>query len=136
MSKEMKISYITEEDIKKERLERAVNLTEDELSKYKWNGKPLYKIGHGHSFGRGFYIEYLTKDAECVTQYHDSWFNEGDEYKYNKETEIYEQVIIEKVEHKDIDFSNLNFPTVKNVKAKSIGMDLEPVKPIIPNKDE
>ena len=38
----LKISYVNEEDIKKRKLEKIANITEDKLSKYIWNDKPLY----------------------------------------------------------------------------------------------
>ena len=128
----MKIKVITQKDIDNQLQQTIKGLTDNDKTNFVWDGKPLYKIDHGHCFGRGFYIKYTTLDAIVVIQYGSRWFCNDDEYRYDKETGIYDKVIIEKVETNDIDFNEVigSFPVVKSVSSKSISDDLIPIKPI------
>lgn len=127
----LEFEYTNPEKEHQKLLERIKTLTEEDKSVWSWEGKPLYKIGHGHEFLNGFFVEYTTLDAIKVTQFVDGrWFCGGETYKYNKESDVFEHIKIEPVERKDIDWSELKFPEIKVAKPTTFAMDIQPVKPM------
>jgi hypothetical protein len=128
MSKEEKgfhFVYVTEEDAKRELEETISNLSEDKKSDFKFKGEYFYEIGSGHDFVHGFFMKYVTKKGVQATDYSSYWVINGGDYN------LKDGVFIEtpKVEAKPIDWSEVKLPIVKNVKSKTIGEDLESVKP-------
>jgi len=117
--------HVTGEDLKKELEETISNLTEDKKSDFKFKGEDLYEIGSGHDFVHGWFLKYVTKSGVQATDYESCWVIGGNDY------ELKDGVFVEmpKLEHKPIDWSEIKLPAVKNVKAKTIGEDLKPVKP-------
>ena len=54
------LEYVYEEDVKRQNLNRAAKVREDQLSEFVFNGEPLYRTeGHGHSFVWGYYKRFL-----------------------------------------------------------------------------
>ena len=119
--------YTTEEDTKNETEKLISQITEDKISIFSFKGESLYVTGHGHDFGYGFYVEYITKTGIRATQYVSGLWNIGDNnYRFNEGG----FVLIPKAESHPIDWDNLSFPIVKQVSAKTISSDLISVKPI------
>jgi len=118
--------YVTEEDAKKELQEKIDNLTEDKKSEYQFEGQDLYKIGSGHDFVFGWYVEYVTKKGLQATMFHSGlWRIGGDDYDF-KDNQFIKRP---EGEHTPIDFSAIQFPIVKNVNAKTIADDIKGVEP-------
>ena len=134
----MHIEYTNEEQEHKKLLERIKTLTEKDKSVWVWGGKPLYKIGHGHEFLNGFFVEYTTLDAIKVKQFVDGrWFCGAKEYKFNKETDEFTEIVIERKEPSKIDWDSFSFPCSIKVAAHTIADELKPVRPMnAPNKKE
>ena len=117
--------HVTGEDLERELEETVLNLSEDKKSDFKFKGECFYETGSGHDFVHGFFFKYVTKSKIQATDYGGYWVIDGNDY--NLKDGVF--VEIPKVEHKPIDWSEIKLPFVKNVKAKTIGEDLKPVKP-------
>ena len=123
----MHIEYHTEDDRERELQEKISKLTEDDKSEFVFVDEPLYVIGWGHAFGKGFYTDYATKCGITARQYGGRWTIGSDEYKYKDNEFVF---IPPPPPRKSIDWDSFSLPTVKNIPTKTIGMDLEPVKPM------
>lgn len=122
----MKFVTVTEEDLKRELDEKIANLKEDQKSKFEFEDHPFYKIGHGHCFGRGFYVEYVTKSGIHAYQFGSVWHINGDTYDYIDEEYAKRPTL---KPSPPIDLSKITFPVVAQVAAKTIGLDIVPVIP-------
>lgn len=120
--------YVTESDIENETKNLVSEITEDKVSEYIFNDESLYETGgHGHAFGMGYYYEYITKSGVRATQYvSGKWLICNDEYRYKNN----EFVIIEKPKTYDINWGDVTFPVIKNVNPKTLGSELQSLKPI------
>ena len=120
--------YVTESDIENETKNLVSEITEDKVSEYVFNGESLYETGgYGHEFLNGFYNDYITKSGVRATRYHSGkWSigNDGYHYKNGK------FVIIEKPKTYDINWGDITFPVIKNVSPKTLGGELQSLKPI------
>lgn len=131
MSKGKKIfhfKHVTQEGIDRERKEIVSNIKEEDKSIFLFEGEYFYLVGGGHNFIRGFYREYATKKGLFATQYAGGlWVIGGENYDYENNTFIKRP----EVEVHNFDFSgaNLSFPVIKNVPARTIAEDIQPVKP-------
>jgi len=119
------IKYVTEEDRKRELKEAISNLTEDKKSDIKFKGQDLYEIGSGHDFVNGFFINHVTKSGIQATDYKSYWVIGGSDYELKDDKFIKIPV----VESKPVDCSEITFPVIKSLQAKTIGEDLVPIKP-------
>lgn len=121
-----KLKFITDDDVKRETLQLVADIKEETKSEFEFDGEPFYCIGRGHSFGYGFYLEYITKTGIRAKQFNSGlWFIGSEEYTYDKKW-----ILIPKPEYTPIDFSKLTFPVVKNVKDTTLAQQLTSVKPI------
>ena len=118
----------TEEDAKRERLKQASEVTEDMKSEFIFNGEHLYVLGNGHSFGRGFFVEYITESATVVRRFDDRWFSNGEEYTHSPENG-FELVLLQKLPDEHPGFGEFVFPTALKVAATTMSLDLAPLKP-------
>lgn len=124
------IDFKAEEDAKRERLRRrASGVTEDMKSEFIFNGEHLYVSGNGHSFGRGFFVEYITKSAIVVRRFGDRWLSNGEEYTHSHENG-FELVILQKLPDEHPGFGEFVFPTALKVAATTMSLDLVPLKPM------
>ena len=107
--------YKTDEDIRKVNEERGKNVSENKKSEYTFNGEDLYFVGMGHSFGMGYFNEYITKSGIVARMFHYSqkWGIGNDSYEYVDA----EFVLIPPTPVSDtpIDWESIKFPTVKNM---------------------
>jgi hypothetical protein len=132
MSKDKKgfhFVFVTEEDTKRETIELAKNIKEENITNLVFNGEHLYKTGgRGHSFGLGFYEEHITKSGIRATFYINGWWRIGrEDYKHNTENNEFE--LIPKSPTAEINWDNLSFPIVKNVSARTLAQDIKPYAP-------
>ena len=141
MSKEetgFHIVHKTPEDIERENQETANAVTEEQKTEYTFNGENLYYLGRGHSFGYGFFNEYITKSGVKIWQYLSGrWTihgNAGNDCELI-DNELHLIPIKPTPPREPIDWSSIQFPTVKNVSESSLADKLPSVKPI-QNKDE
>jgi hypothetical protein len=130
----MKINYITEKDIKRKRKEIISNIENYDKSPYlRYNGYDLYMITSGHSFLKGFFIEYITKEDIKIIQYGDEFEIEGVDgvFVYNDDNFIKksEKVTVPSSTETET-IVDLTFPIVNNIQCKTIGQDLVPVPPM------
>ena len=126
--------YKTDEDIRLENIQIASELREDQKTDFIFNGEHLYELGRGHAFGMGFFTEFITKSAIKAIRYDSGkWHINNDEYVYENATFVLIPICPPTTE--PIDFSNLTFPVVKNISAKTMGDDIQPVYPKLSNKD-
>ena len=137
MNNENKLHFIykTHEDLKMENQEKSKSVNEDDKSDFIFNGEPFYLIGRGHSFGLGFYEEYITKSAIVGHRYPSgNWLIDSDDYGYVNN----EFVLIQKQPHqeKPFDESSFNFPMVKQVSTKLLSGQLISVQPKKQNENE
>jgi hypothetical protein len=137
MSNENKFYFVykTEEDTKRENQEKSKSVNEDNKSDFVFNGEPFYYIGRGHSFGFGFYEEYITKSAIEGCRYASgNWIINADRYEYVDN----EFVLIQKKprQEKPLDESSFNFPMVKEISSKSLSDELSSVQPKKQNENE
>jgi hypothetical protein len=125
----MKIVYITEKEIQKEIKNKIKNLKEEDKTDFIFNNEILYNIGSGHSFGFGFYNEYLTKTGITAIQYFSGkWVINNKNYNYINNEFI--EIITEEVKQTTpINFDKIEFPVVKQINAKLLISDLISVKP-------
>lgn len=119
------IEYVTEEDRKRELEETISNLSEDKKSNFKFKGEYFYTISSGHDFVHGWFFKYVTKSGIQATDYKSYWVIGGSDYEL-KDGKF---IKIPVVEIKSVDWSEVTFPLIKNVQAKTIGEDIIPVKP-------
>lgn len=119
--------YQTEEDVKNERLKIIPELTEEQISEFVFNSENLYKIGTGHSFGQGFYVEYITKSGIVARNFHGEWFINDDSYNYINNSFVKN----DKIEYKPQPFElkTIALPVV-STKIKTIANDLISIIPI------
>lgn len=123
-----KLVVVTEEDRKKEIENIILNLKEEQKTDIIFNNENLYYLGKGHSFGRGFYYEHITKTGIKATKYvGGNWFIGDKEYKYENNEFI--DVTPEPIEYKPIDWSNFSFPIVKNIEPTTIADKLKSIQP-------
>lgn len=126
--------YVTDEDIKRQNEKIASELREDQKTDFIFNGEHLYELGRGHAFGMGFFTEFITKSAIKAIRYDSGkWHINNDEYVYENDTFVLIPPYVPATE--PIDFSNVTFPIVKNISAKTIGDDIRPEYPKLSNKD-
>lgn len=131
-NKEEKNSFhfvcLTEEDIKKEIQKQISELTEEQKTEFVFNGQPLYKLGRGHDFLYGFFIEYITKNGIKARCYDSNiWNIENNNYDYIN------SVFIERVKkernNKPMDFNNVLFPKIKKISSRTLSEDLVSHRP-------
>lgn len=131
-NKEEKVGFhfviVTESDIENETKNLVNKITEDKISEYVFNGESLYETGgHGHSFGIGYYYEYITKRGLRATQYLSGKWIIGNEDYHRVNGEF---IIVEKPKTYEINWGDVTFPVVKNVKPKTLTSELASLKPI------
>jgi hypothetical protein len=141
MSKEEKgfhIVFKTSEDIERENQETANAVTEEQKTEYTFNGENLYYLGRGHSFGYGFFNEYITKSGVKIWQYLSGrWTihgNVGNDCELI-DNELHLIPIKPTPPSKPVDWSSIEFPTVKNVSESSLADKLPSVKPKMNNEE-
>jgi hypothetical protein len=92
--------------------ESYVKHIELEESDFVFNGESFYYIGRGHSFGFGFYEEYVTFSGILGRRYASgNWLINSDSYDYVDN----EFVLIQKKPRQEnpLDESSLNFTIIK-----------------------
>ena len=122
--------YESEEETKRNKENVILSLTDEQKSEFIFNSQPLYILGRGHSFLRGFFLEYITKTgitAWCFSP--ELWVIDGEEYEYKNNEFIRKIQIIDN--SRPIGFSDFNdfFPTVKKTNDKLLAEDLISIKP-------
>jgi hypothetical protein len=121
------MEYKYEDDIRKENEELVKNISEDKKSEFVFKGEHLYYLGEGHAFLHGFFSEYVTQSGVKAWQFVDGlWLIGNDEYEFSNN----EFVLIPPPPPKEpIDWSEMSFPIVKSVAAKTLSDELISVKP-------
>ena len=94
-------------------------MTEDQKTDIIFNGEYLYKNGGGHSFLRGFFVEYLTKSGVRVTQYLSGLWSVGaDDYTRDEEGNFIKKEYPPYVPTPTNAWESISLPMVRNVKCK------------------
>jgi hypothetical protein len=120
------IEYKYENDVRKENEELVKNISEDKKSEFVFKGEPLYYLGRGHAFLRGFFSEYATQSGVKAWQFGGLWLIGSDEYEYINNEFV---LIPPPPPQEPIDWSEMSFPIVKSVAAKTLSEELISVKP-------
>jgi hypothetical protein len=120
------IEYKYENDIRKENEELFKNISEDKKSEFLFKGEHLYYLGRGHDFLRGFFSEYVTQSGVKAWQFGGLWLIGSDEYEYINNEFV---LIPPPPPQEPIDWSEMSFPIVKSVAAKTLSDELISVKP-------
>lgn len=120
--------YITDEDVKRETLKLVDNIKEEDKSIFVFNGEFLYETkGRGHSFGDGWYFEYITKSGIRANQYASGlWIIGNDRYRYKNDNF---ELLPNREVNENLSFDNLSFPVIKNVNSKLSSGDIISVIP-------
>jgi hypothetical protein len=120
------IEYKYENDVRKENEELVKNIIEDEKSEFVFKGEHLYYLGQGHAFLRGFFSEYVTQSGVKAWQFGGLWLIGSDEYEYINNEFV---LIPPPPPQEPIDWSEMSFPIVKSVAAKTLSGELISIKP-------
>ena len=120
------MEYKYEDDIRKENEELGKNVTEDGKSEFVFKGEPLYYLGRGHAFLHGFFSEYVTQSGVKAWQFGGLWLIESDKYEYINNEFV---LIPPPPPQEPIDWSEMSFPIVKSVAAKTLSDELISIKP-------
>lgn len=134
MNKNKKFEFhfvtITESDIENEVRNLVNEISEEKISEYIFNAEILYKTGgYGHSFGKGYYYEYITKSGLRATEYSSGeWIIGNKCFHYDNGEFIIDE--IQKINDNNIKCDELIFPMIKNINSKTLSEELESIKPI------
>jgi hypothetical protein len=126
------LEYIYPEDVKRIQQEKASRVKKKQRSEFIFQGEPLYKLGRGHEFVKGFYTEYVTKTGIAATRYDSElWIIDNAPYEFKGgefvlvPRKVYPTLTPEQMMGS---WDSVSFPIVKNVAAKISGCDLVPVQ--------
>lgn len=126
------LEYVYEEDVKRQNLDKAAKVKQDQLSEFVFEGEPLYKTGgYGHSFVWGFYDTYITKSGKAAEHYYirGLWLIEHEFYEWLGG----KFVVVPRRETKPLDLSTpIPFPLIKSVIPKIKSTELISVQPMLP----
>ena len=119
------LEYIYPEDVKRIQQKKASRVKKKQRSDFIFQGEPLYKLGRGHEFLKGFYTEYITKTGIAATRYDSElWIidNEQYEFKGGEFVQVPRKVYpIPTPEQMMESWNSAPFPIDKNVAAKTRG---------------
>lgn len=129
------LEYVYEADVKRQNLDKAAKVKQEQLSEFVFEGEPLYKMeGYGHDFVWGFYESYITKSGKAANHYYirGLWLIEHEFYEWldNK------FVVVPRRETDPPTFSTPPpFPLIKSVQSKLTIPELISIQPMpLPSK--
>jgi hypothetical protein len=127
------LEVITPEIQEKIDLETISNLRESQKSGIFFKGNEFYLLGRGHSFGMGFFNEYITKSGIKAKEFLGKWIIDNVDYDL-----IIDNFVIREYEtdewksnkiNESFNFDISSLPVVKNIPQKTISSQLIKTKP-------
>ena len=113
------------------------NLTEDQKTDIIWNNEPLYLIGRGHDFFRGFFNHFITKSGIELKKFirRGEWVIDGEKDNYTYTNTEWVRIVREPIKTKPLgSFDSVQLPKVKRVFPGTISSEITPATP--KKKDE